>query len=129
MIATVALLIVVAALGITNGTKEDEINQAPMVVPLIPTPSMQITHTLTQSCGQIRYQVQPGDTLESVAFQFSISKEDLLAANQMSTGIVISGMELIIPLCNSAATGTVHPPTFTTTITPLTEVISQTPDG
>ncbi|HUG33300.1 MAG TPA: LysM peptidoglycan-binding domain-containing protein [Anaerolineales bacterium] len=132
VVASAILMFVVVTLGIANTTKVDGIPQTPLGVPLIPTPSLQTTNTITntsQVCEQIRYEVQPDDTFESIAHKFSISKNDLMDANNMSAESVISGTELIIPLCNSTPTGTVHPPTFTTTITPLTEVISDTPDG
>jgi LysM repeat protein len=132
LVATVALMVVVTALGITNAAKENERDQAPLVVPLIPTPSLQTTVTLAntvQSCDWIRYEVQPKDTLADIAEQFSIAKDELMEANKLGSETVIAGSELTIPLCNSTPTSTVHPPTFTTTITPLTEAISQTPDG
>lgn len=80
-------------------------------------------------CDQIRYEVQPDDTWESIATEFSIPKDALMDANNMSSEVVTSGAEIIIPLCNSTPTGTVRAPTFTSTITPLFEAISHTPDG
>jgi LysM repeat protein len=132
LIATVALMVVAAGLGITNAAKEDESNPASLAVPLIPTPSLQTTVTLAntvQSCEWIRYEVQPHDTLDSIAEQFSIAKDELMEANKPGSETVIAGSEISIPLCSSTPTGTVHPPIFTTTITPLFDSLSQTPDG
>ena len=131
MIATIALMVVVAAFQITNTSKEGS-DQAPVVVPLIPTPSVQTTFTeinTAQSCEEVRYVIQPNDTLDSIAAKFSITKNELMEANAMNTETIITGKEIIVSMCNSTPTGTVHPPAFTTTLTPLTERISQTPDG
>jgi hypothetical protein len=129
VVASVIWMFAAVALGIARGTQGDENPGALLAVPLIPTPSMQITSTMTRICGQIPYRVQPNDTLESIAHQFSIPKKELIAANKMSSEIVIPGTEIIIPLCNSTPTGTVHPPAITTTINPSLETLSQTPDG
>jgi hypothetical protein len=128
VITSAILMIVVVTLGIANAAKIDGNPQARLSVPLIPTPSLRTTNT-SPVCEQIRYQVQPDDTLESIADQFSIPVNDLLDANHIRTGTVTSGTELIIPLCSATPIGTVHPPTFTTTITPLFETLSHTPDG
>jgi hypothetical protein len=100
---------------ITNNTT---LQQAPQgALPLIPTPSTQFTATTTlaDDCDEIHYMVREGDTLESITRQFSISKEDILSANDMTEESIHSSMELVIPLCKSTPTSTIHPPTFTTT--------------
>jgi len=91
----------------------------------IPTPSRYSTSTKQLSCEQIQYQVRPDDTLESIALQFSVSKETIIDANNLRS-ISINGLtQLTIPICSPTATGTTHPPTFTTT--PFTETITYTP--
>lgn len=94
--------------------------------PPIPTPSTQLTGTGTtsQTCTQTRYIVQENDTLESIAFRFAVSKEDLMADNQIDNETVLIGTELIILACNSTPTGTVHP-----TFTPLLSPTITTPGG
>lgn len=132
MIATIALMVVVAALGMKNASREGGSNQAPVVVPLIPTPSLQTTSTEVNTvppCEEIRYVIQPNDTLEGIALKFSVAKDDLMEANAMNSETIIAGGEIIVLVCNSTPTGTVRPPAFTTTITPLTDALSQTPDG
>ena len=103
--------------------------QAPQLgtLPMIPTPSVQTTatNTLQSDCQEVRYIVQQGDTLESIAQHFSASKESILAANNLSGETLIPSKELIVPVCTSTPSGTVHPPTFT--ITPIYEIISTTP--
>lgn len=96
-------------------------------VPLIPTPSAQytVTHALQKDCKEIRYIVQEGDTLDTLARQYSISKEAILAANNLTDEPLVSTRELVLPLCQSTPTSTTHPPTFT--ITPNFETISTTP--
>lgn len=132
VVASAILMFVVVTLGLANATRVEGNSQTPLSVPFIPTPSMQTTNTSIssiQTCEQIRYEVQPDDTLDLIAQKFSIPKYDLMVANNLSTETVISGARILIPLCNSTPTGTVHPPTFTTTTTPLFDLQSHTPDG
>ena len=102
--------------------------QAPLgTLPMIPTPSAQTTatNTLQSDCQEVRYIVQQGDTLESLAQYFSVSKESIVAANNLSGETLVSSRELVILVCTSTPSGTVHSPTFT--ITPIYEIISTTP--
>ena len=103
--------------------------QAPLgTMPImIPTPATQLTSTNTQQseCTEVRYMAQPGDTLEGIASQFSVSKETIIVTNQLTSDTLAQAMELIIPICGSTPTSTTHPPTFT--ITPRFDVISTTP--
>lgn len=95
----------------------------------IPTPSVHqtITRTSFQGCKSISYRVGANDTLESIAGRFAVSKEDIMAFNNMGTDIVVPAMEIKIPQCNSTPTGTVHAPMTTITITPQLETITYTP--
>lgn len=132
VVAFTLFIFVAVTLGIGSSTEGESRSQNPLSVPLIPTPSVQSTNTTinsTQTCDQIRYVIQPGDTLERIADKFSIPKADLTAANNPGTDFVMAGAEIIVPLCNSTPTGTVHPPTFTTTTTPAFDVFTHTPDG
>lgn len=108
----------------TNSTSSQIL---PGSVPLIPTPSNQYTatNTLQTECGEIRYIVQKGDTLESLAKRFSTTKEELISANHLTSDALFPSQELVIPYCGSTPTSTTHPPTFT--ITPNSEAISTTP--
>ena len=102
--------------------------QTPLgALPLIPTPSTQFTATTTRTevCDEIRYIVKEDDTLESIAHQFSISKEDIMSANNMTEESIHPAAELFILLCKSTPTSTIYPPTFT--ITPYFEKITTTP--
>jgi LysM repeat protein len=94
----------------------------PVGVLPIPTPSGQSTSTKISfpNCEEVIYQVQENDTLESIAAQFSVSKDKIVAINNLSSETLNTKMELLIPICNSTPTGTVHPSTLTTTFTPLT---------
>ena len=98
-------------------------------VPLIPTPSIQYqttaTGTLQEDCKEIMYIVKQGDTLESVARQFSVSVEAILSANDLTGESIGSIRELVIPACETTPTSTIYPPTFT--ITPNLETIPTTP--
>lgn len=106
-------------------------NPFPVSVPPIPTPSTQSTSTkiMFQNCDGIRYIVQENDTLESIAHQFSLSKEELMAANNLTTETISTAAELVIPICNFTPTGTTHPTTLTTTYTPSVRPTTFTPDG
>jgi hypothetical protein len=105
------------------------VQNIPGTVPLIPTPSLQYqytaTSTLREDCSEIRYIVQEGDRLEDIARQFSVSKADILSANDLENESIIPMQELVIPACGTTPTGTIYPPTFT--ITPNFETIPTTP--
>jgi LysM repeat protein len=105
-----------------------ESQQSPLgTVPLIPTPLTQypVTTTLQNDCTTVKYVVQSGDTLESIAQYFSIPMESILLANNLTSESITFSQELIIPLCELTPTSTTHPPTFT--ITPIFETITTTP--
>jgi hypothetical protein len=95
-------------------------------IPLIPTPSLQSTERMTsQGCEFIQYTVQRHDTLESIARQYSLSVEDLKAANHLAGGNVEPSMKLSLLLCNPTPSGT--PKIVKTTFTPLLGSTTLTP--
>jgi len=107
-------------------------NPAPIVVLPVPTPSVQSTSTKItfQNCEQMPYNIQENDTLASIAHQFGVSKEEIMALNNMQTEIIYTSMELMIPICNSTPTSTAEGPTaLTTTYTPVLDLITSTPGG
>jgi hypothetical protein len=109
-------------------------NPLPLIVPAMPTPSVQTTQSTTalaafENCELVLYPVQGDDTLARIADQFSVSKEDIMAINSLQTESIDPSMELAIPVCNFTPTGTVRPATFTTTYTPVTRPTTSTPDG
>jgi|WetSurMetagenome_2_1015567.scaffolds.fasta_scaffold190804_1 hypothetical protein len=99
----------------------------PGTIPFIPTPSTQYTatNTLQNDCKYVQYIIQQGDTLESIAQQFSTSKEAIVSENGLPTNEIHVSQEISIPFCESTPTGTSSAPTFT--ITPNLEPISTTP--
>jgi hypothetical protein len=101
----------------------------PVSAPPIPTPSIQTTstETLLQNCGQILYVVQQEDTIERIAAQFSISKEEIMADNGLDDGALRAGMELMIESCTVQPTGTFH--VTGTLYTPFTSPTISTPGG
>ena len=105
----------------------------PVGVLPIPTPSGQSTSTKIsfENCEEIIYQIQENDTLESIAAQFSVSKDKLMVVNNLAAEAINPNTDLLIPICNSTPTGTVHPSTLTTTFTPLTDptASASTPSG
>lgn len=98
----------------------------------VPTPLTQSTSTkiTLPNCDGMLYIVQKNDTLESIAYQFATSREDLMAANNIQTEAIDTGMELLIPVCNFTPTGTIHPTILATTYAPSsTNTTTFTPDG
>jgi len=106
-------------------------SQLPAGVLPVPTPSTQSTSTkiMLQNCEVTLYRVQEDDTLASIAYQFSISKEDIMSINNMKTETVNPSMNLRIPICDSTPTGTVDPATLTITYTPVIGPTISTPGG
>jgi hypothetical protein len=106
-------------------------NPMPVSVLPIPTPSGQSTSTKIsfQNCEETIYQVQENDTVESIAFQFSVAKDKIMVINNLSTESIKAKMELLIPICTSTPTGTIYPSTLTTTFTPIMDPITSTPGG
>lgn len=112
-------------------TRSESTGSLPAGVLPVPTPSGQSTSTRStlSNCQEILYQVQPGDTLESLADRFSVSKAKILTINRLRTQVITSNMKLFIPVCGSTPTGTLHPSTLTTTYTPFFSPTTSTPGG
>jgi hypothetical protein len=112
------------SMSTSNNTAQAPLSTMPI---MIPTPATQHTSTNTQEsdCTEIQYVIQKGDTLESIASQFSVSRETIITANHLTNEAIDPAGELVIPICGSKPTSTTHPPAFT--ITPHFDVISTTP--
>ncbi len=97
-------------------------------VPSMPIPSTAIRSTSTQTgCGGIPYIVQKSDTLADIASRFSISLEELIQANGLTSNTMITGQQLVIPVCTSTPTVTLD--AETTTYTPVLGRTTSTPGG
>jgi len=105
--------------------------QRPLLVPPVPTPSTISTNTMIrlENCELALYVVQANDTLAGIANEFLISTDEIMQINQLKTEAIQPSMKLVIPVCKSTPTGTVHPVTFTTTYTPIINPTTSTPDG
>lgn len=127
LISIIFVMLAVVTWHSTTAGESESRSMSPGTAPLIPTPSTQYTATNTpqNGCEEIRYIVQQGDSLESIARYFSVSKEAIRLANNLTGETLTPSRELIIPFCESTPTGTIRPPTFT--ITPIFETISTTP--
>jgi hypothetical protein len=112
-----------------TGPVEGGPGTVPVSAPPIPTPSIQTTSTqvLLQNCGPILYVVQQEDTIEGIAAQFSISKEEIMAANGLDDDVLRVGTELMIESCTAQPTGTFH--ATGTLYTPFTSPTISTPGG
>jgi LysM domain/Putative zinc-finger len=107
---------------------------ASLVIPLVPTPSIQTaqstnTESTAKNCQVMAYKVQNNDTLASLADRFLVSEDEIMKLNQLKTDTVSTSMELMIPICNFTPTGTIHPATFTITYTPIIQLTTSTPVG
>lgn len=86
-----------------------------------PTPPPAATSTLEasqatlQACEKVIYRVQGSDTLSSIAANYAVPQDAIKAYNSLSTDTVFLDMNLIIPLCERAAT---PGPTPTPTVPP-----------
>lgn len=86
-----------------------------------PTPPPAATSTLEagqatlEACDKVIYRVQGGDSLSSIAANYAVPQDAIKAYNGLSTDSVFLDMNLIIPLCERAAT---PGPTPTPTVPP-----------
>ena len=97
------------------------------VSPPVPTPSTLFTATIHSSanCSEALYTVQAGDTLETIAQQFSTTQDTIMEWNHLKTESINPNMEMRIRICDSTPTSTTYPPT--STITPILEPVTYTP--
>ena len=130
-IAAVGMICITNLFSIWQLTLSNQRTQSPFQasVPPVPTPSTQLISTTgtVEQCKNPLHIVKETDTLESIAFLFSISKEEIMAANRMKTEILSTGTEITAPVCTFTPTGTVH--ALTTTYTPAIRLITSTPGG
>jgi hypothetical protein len=101
--------------------------QTALTIHPVPTPSIQLTRAGLEAaqCESSVYKVKQADTLESIALQYSVAKEDIMTLNNMNSELIYETMELKIPQCTATPTMTARVPT--TTIMPLLEVTIHTP--
>jgi hypothetical protein len=102
-------------------------NGLPVGIPAIPTPSLPLTSTqnIFEDCELLRYEVRQGDTLQNLAFQFSISEEQIMELNNLPAAAPLPRL-VTLPVCEQTPTGTSFPPASTTN-TPGMETITYTP--
>jgi anti-sigma factor RsiW len=126
-ILLVVLLAITLTLGLprlTGGTGPAQTSTAAL---LVPTPSARNTSTLLTmpECESLPYQVQRGDNLEGIAQKFSISKEILMAYNDLTAEPLPA--QLDIPLCYATPLVGSQTPASTITLTPQAEFTLRTP--
>ena len=129
-IAVIALAFLVILFGTWQFSRTNSTYSPMLTFALpVPTPSTYLTSTdgLFPGCNYILYQVRENDTLEGIARQFAVSKDDILLINNIRTKTLLPFTQIRVPLCNSTATGTIHDPTGTITITPQFEPHTSTP--
>ncbi|MDL1911626.1 LysM peptidoglycan-binding domain-containing protein [Chloroflexi bacterium CFX6] len=125
----IAAIFVLSVFSLWQVTRSNDPSSPSLAALPVPTPSVQFTHTSTSvvDCEETRYTVREGETLESIAGRFSVSKEAILSANSMDIEVVHAGMEIVIPVCGP--TPTTNPPTITITYPPATHFTTNTPGG
>ena len=108
-------------------TVNDSSGQIPLSLAPVPTPSIQLSTASLESpkCKWSLHKVDKLDTLESIAHQYSITKDEIRAFNNMTSELIYESMELKIPKCNTTPTMTAQIPT--TTLTPILEFTLDTP--
>ena len=101
--------------------------QMPFSLAPIPTPSIQISTASLESpkCKWSLHKVGKADTLDRIAHQYSVSKDEIMTFNNLTSELIYESLELKIPLCNVTPTVTAQMPT--TTLTPMLEFTVDTP--
>ena len=129
--ALISIVFVAFVLSAWQFTRSQNSSPIPVNVLPIPTPSGQSTSTKIRptNCEEMLYQVQENDTLARIALRFSVSKDQMMAINNMNEETVRAKMVLRIPVCKSTPTETRHPSTLTRTFTPLIDQTTSTPGG
>jgi hypothetical protein len=109
-----------------TATSFDASGQIPSTILPVPTPSTLITASLASpTCEWTLHKVEESDTLDSIALQYSVSKQDIMTFNEMDSEWIYESMEIKIPQCAITPTMTAHFPI--TTLTPKLEPIIDTP--
>jgi len=112
-------------LGMTNGNQNSRIELKNAVIPTPATVRSESTVNSLNDCAIPSYVVKENDDLDSIASQFSVSKESIISANDLRSENLQYGSHLLIPDCNLTPTGTVFAPTYT--ITPVLQKAANTP--
>ncbi len=81
--------------------------QVPYPTPTPPaaaTATLQAADATRQACDRVVYTVQANDTLSSIAANYAVPQDAIKNYNGLATDTVFLGMNLVIPLCERAAT-------------------------
>jgi LysM repeat protein len=89
----------------------------------MPTSSVKTTQAvgeITPTVEAVLHVVKAGDTISGMAFQYDVSEEDIIAANQLENPNFLQvGMQLIIPIGGVSQATATFTPAPTATNTPL----------
>ena len=118
--ALVSVLVAVFSFFIwqMTATLPDSSGQITSNILPVPTPSIQLSTAsiVAPKCSKWSlHKVDDLDTLESIAFQYSVSIEAIMTFNNMTSDEIYESMELKIPQCDVTPTVTAHMPTRTLT--------------
>ena len=117
--ALVSALLVVFSFFIwqMTATVPDSSGQIPSNILPVPTPSIQLSTASIEApkCKWSLHKVDDLDTLETIAQKYSVSMEEIITFNNMTSEVIYESMELKIPQCDVTPTVTAHMPTRTLT--------------
>lgn len=95
--------------------------------PTLKSPAVSPAAAVTQPPQATTYTVKPGDSLSAIAFQFGVSLEELMAANNITDpDVLFAGQKLVIPVPGSITPVPTPAPTAVPTGAP-TPVPTNTP--
>lgn len=84
-----------------------QVLQVPYPTPTPPaaaTATLEASEATRQACDRVVYTVQANDTLSSIATNYAVPSDAIKNYNGLATDTVFLGMNLVIPLCERAAT-------------------------
>lgn len=110
MLISLLLLVGLVALACGGGSNPDpgppDSDDIPTATPPNPLPEVIIVGQVTVTPSGETYVVQPGDSPSSIAEQFGVSVEELMAVNGITDPTALfAGQELIIPGAQASAEG------------------------
>ena len=126
--ALVSMVLVVFSFCIWElTTVYDSSRQTASNVLPVPTPSIQLSTASIEApkCKWSLHKVNHLDTLETIAYQYSVSKEDIITFNNMNSDVIYESMEIKIPQCDATPTATANLPTMI--LAPILELSTDTP--
>jgi len=97
-----------------------EVPASTTIVPTSPQTTVEAASTATLPAEVQVHTVAAGDTISGLAYQYDVSEEDIVAANQLENPNFLQvGMQLVIPVAGATPATATFTPAPTATDTPL----------